>query len=237
MASDAAPGGSLAVIDRNVGFLVGLKAEAALLRQFFPDAPIAISGATPEGARRGVDRLVASGASGLVSFGLAAGLDPALAPGSIIIPDAIAVDGRVVPCDPRLRRALGAKDGVTVGGALLHSDTVVLKAEDKQRLGLESGCCALDMESGFVAQRAREARLPFAALRAVCDSASRTLPPATAFALSPEGGVKIGMLLQSLAQNPAQIGGLIAIGLDAGRARKAMAHFLKINRPSVRFSR
>ncbi|AQS85335.1 MAG: hypothetical protein ABF876_01040 [Acetobacter aceti] len=212
----------------DIGFLVGLKAEASLLRQFFPGSPIAISGATREGARKGAERLVASGAPFVVSFGLAAGLDPALRPGTILVPDAVVKDGKLYPCAPAVRRLLGAEASGVVAGALLHSDVVVLTAEDKQRLALESGCCSLDMESGFLAVAAQSVKRPFGVLRVVCDPADRTLPPAAGIALSPDGGLGVGALAAALLRNPLQIGSLIRLGGDASRARKSMQRFLEV---------
>lgn len=213
----------------DIGFLVGLKAEASLLRQFFPHAPIAISGATKEGARKGAARLTACGVPSVVSFGLAAGLDPALRPGTILVPDVVVKDGKLFPCSPSLRRTLGA-DSVpgVIGGALLHSDEVVLTEEEKQRLSMASGCCALDMESGFLAVAAQNAKRAFGVLRVVCDPADRTLPPAAGIALSPDGGLGIGPLLLSLGRDPLQIPALIRLGSDASRARQAMKRFLEL---------
>lgn len=218
----------------DIGFLVGLKAEASLLRQFFPGSPVAISGATREGAEKGAARLIASGVPSVVSFGLAAGLDPALRPGTILVPDAVVKDGKLYPCSPAVRRRLGADGGSgVVAGALLHSDVVVLTAEEKQHLALESGCCALDMESGFLAVAAQAAKRPFGVLRVVCDPADRTLPPAAGIALSPDGGLGAGALMASLLRNPLQIGSLIRLGSDASQARKSMQRFLEVKASSL----
>ncbi|WP_338332716.1 hypothetical protein [Acetobacter sp. LMG 32666] len=218
------------------GILVGLKAEAQLIRGVFPHAAIAASGATRTGAQREANRLAACGADCLLSFGLAAGLDPALPPGSIIIPTAVKAWGNTWACDPTLRHILGGDQQGTISGPLLHNDDVVLQADHKADLFAASGCAALDMESGFLARAAQEAGLPFAVLRVVCDPATRSLPPVTACVLSPDGGLKIGLLLRSLLRHPAQIGGLINLGRDAGLARKAMLHFLheQASRPAFR---
>ncbi|GEN62651.1 phosphorylase family protein [Acetobacter oeni] len=218
-------------VRQDIGFLVGLKAESNLLRRFWPDAPIAISGASSAGAERGCARLVACGAKNLVSFGLAAGLDPALKPGTIVVPDVVMAGKTLYPCDPALRRRLGASPGHVTAGALLHSDTVVLDAVVKQNLAHESGCCALDMESGFIARTARQNGRSFAVLRAVCDPASRSLPPAAGIVLSPDGDVKIALLLRSLLNALGQIGGLVELGVDAFKARRAMSRFLTNNFP------
>lgn len=219
------------------GILVGLKAEAKLIRHVFPHAAIAASGATRTGAQREAARLAACGADCLLSFGLAAGLDPALPPGTLILPERVMAWGASYTCDPTLRHILGAGQPGVLGNALLHSDTVVLDAAEKAHLFATSQCASLDMESGFLARAAEEAGLPFAVLRVVCDPASRSLPPVAGTVLSPDGGLNIKALLGSLLRNPGQISGLIGLGKDAGRARTAMLTFLEQQRTRPAFAR
>lgn len=219
------------------GILVGLKAEAKLIRHVFPHAAIAASGATRTGAQREAARLAACGADCLLSFGLAAGLDPALPPGTLILPERVMAWGASYACDPTLRHILGAGQTGVLGSALLHSDTVVLDAAEKAHLFATSQCASLDMESGFLARAAEEAGLPFAVLRVVCDPASRSLPPVAGTVLSPDGGLNIKALLGSLLRHPGQISGLIGLGKDAGRARTAMLTFLEQQRTRPAFAR
>lgn len=201
-----------------LGVVVGLNAEAKLARRLFPGALVGISGATRAGADRAVSGLVAKGATRLLSFGLAAGLDPALRPGDLLVPDAILVDGRHLATDPSLRSLLGP--GST--GPLLHSDVLVASSTAKADLLARTGCRSLDMESGPVALAAEAAGLPFAVLRAVCDPAERTLPPAACVALQPDGTLQIVNLLRSILRQPSQIAALLALGRDAGRAKTAL---------------
>ncbi|GAN69642.1 phosphorylase family protein [Acetobacter orleanensis] len=222
---------------RHPGILVGLKAEARLIRHVFPHAAIAASGATRTGAQREAARLASCGADCLLSFGLAAGLDPAFPPGTLIVPERVMAWGIPYPCDPTLRHILGAGLPEVRGNALLHSDTVVLDAAEKAHLFTTSQCAALDMESGFLARAAEEAGLPFGALRVVCDPATRSLPPVAGTVLSPDGGLDIKALLGSLLRHPGQISGLISLGKDAGRARAAMLAFLEQQRTRPAFAR
>ncbi|NPD66723.1 hypothetical protein HN018_00135 [Lichenicola cladoniae] len=201
-----------------LGVVVGLKAEAKLARRLFPAALVGISGATRAGADRAVSGLVAQGATRLLSFGLAAGLDPALHPGDLLVPDAILVDGRHLATDPSLRSLLGP--GAT--GPLLHSDVLVASSAAKADLLARTGCRSLDMESGPVALAAEAAGLPFAVLRAVCDPAERTLPPAACIALQPDGTLQIVNLSRSILRQPSQIAALLALGRDASRAKTAL---------------
>ncbi|MBO6091387.1 MAG: hypothetical protein J6P00_04135 [Acetobacter sp.] len=210
------------------GILVGIKAEAQLIRKIFPYATIAISGATKEGARRESIRLATCGSNCLLSFGLAAGLNPALSTGSIIIPDKVVTrDGNSWTCHPALRHVLGHNPREVYSGSLLHSDDIIFNASHKIALFSSSQCQALDMESGFLAQAAHDSGLPFAVLRVICDPATRSLPPVIQFVLSPEGGLKIGTLFTSLLRNPSQIQGLTRLGYDAFQARRSMLAFLR----------
>ncbi len=70
--------------------VVGLRAEAQLARRL--GVPIMIGGGSAAGAEVAARRAVAAGATGLVSFGLAAGLDPSLRPGRLVVPTAVLCD-------------------------------------------------------------------------------------------------------------------------------------------------
>lgn len=219
------------------GILVGLKAEARLVRKVFPHAAIAASGATRAGAEREAARLAQCGVNCLLSFGLAAGLEPGLPAGSIVIPDTVVDHAERWKCDPTLRHILGGELNGVRGGGLLHSDDVVLDAAHKAALYAHFNCAALDMESGFLARAAQETGLPFAVLRVVCDPAERSLPPVAATVLSPDGGLNIGALLRSLLRDPRQIAALIRLGRDATQARRNMISFLENRTRTPAFQR
>ncbi len=201
-----------------IGFVVGMRAEARLLRPLRGRAAVAIGGGTEAGARDAVARLISGGVRQLVSLGLAAGLDPRARPGDVLVPSRVVVDGRDYPTDAPLCTWLGG----AVGGGLLHSRVVVATASEKQALHRASRCDALDMESGVVAEAAQRAGLPFAALRAVCDPASRDLPHLARIALRPDGGLALPAMLASLAGRPRQLPALLGLARDAAAARRAL---------------
>ena len=201
-----------------IGIVVGLGAEARIARRLGSHVEIAIGGGTSDGARRAAERLLARGASGLISFGLAAGLAPELAPGAVVVPRRVRVADATFTTDSALNAALG---GATPHD-LLHSERVVVDAADKRRLHLASRCAALDMESGAVARAALAEARPFAVLRAVCDPAQRSLPPAVLVATTPDGRIALGQLLRSLGRRPEQIAALLRLAVDAHLARRAL---------------
>lgn len=199
-----------------IAVVVGLQAEARLIRPL--GWHIAIGGGSAAGAEAAARSAVASGATALVSFGLAGGLDPALAPGELLVPTAVLFAGRRIPTDPALSRRLG---GPTTH-CLLGAQDIVANATVKHRLLTETGAAAVDLESGAVAHVAEEHGLPFAALRAVCDPAWRSLPPAALWALDARGAIGVGRVLFSVLADLGQIPDLVALGRDAAAARRAL---------------
>jgi adenosylhomocysteine nucleosidase len=162
---------------------------------------------------------VAEGATALVSVGLAGGLDPALAPGAIIVPEYVADDGTRYSTDPALSAWLA---GRPPAGGVCARPAVVATASGKAELWAKTGCAAVDLESGAVARAATRARLPFAVLRVVCDTAWRDLPPAALAALDASGAIAPARIVASLAARPGQIGGLLRLAMDAATARRAL---------------
>ena len=182
-------------------------------------------------------RLAWWGVNGVLVSGLAAGLEQRLTAGSMGSPDTVVDHDERWKCDATLRHILGGDLNGVRGGALLHSDDVVLEAGNKAALHARFNCAALDMESGFLARAAQESGLPFAVLRVICYPAERTLPPVAATVLSTDGGLNIGALLGSLLRDPRQITALIRLGQDATQARRNMISFLENRTRSPAFQR
>ncbi|TLU72078.1 phosphorylase family protein [Lichenicoccus roseus] len=215
-----------------IGFLVGLSAEARLLRPLGAGVAVEVSGATAQGAQAAVVRLIAAGAGALVSFGIAAGLDPDLRPGTVLVPSRIVVPGAGGMTDYFTNLALCARLGGVTRGALLHSDSAVDTPDEKRARFEASQCVALDMESGILAEAASRAGLPFAALRAVCDPAGSGLPPAALVALGSDGRMLPGAIARSLLRRPYQVPALVGLGYHAALARRA----LKARIPHIRIA-
>jgi adenosylhomocysteine nucleosidase len=197
-------------------FVVGFAAEARVAR--LSGWQVAIGGGTTAGAARAVRRLTDAGATGIVSFGLAGGLDPRLPAGALIVPEAVTVDGTVWPTDPSLNARLGG----TTGHLCLGLDRIVVSSEEKHHLSQASGASLVDMESGAVAAGAAAAGVPFAVLRAICDPAHRTLPPAALVALDAAGRLLGARMAMSILMRPGQLAALFALARDASAARRAL---------------
>ncbi len=196
-----------------VGFVVGLKAEANMVRDL---GPVAIGG--EEAARSLVGRVGA-----LISFGLAGGLHPRLLPGYLLIPRAVRIGRESFDCDPKLVEAFGG----STCDSLLAVDKVVASRSRKASLYQISQSAGVDMESGGVVKVAREHNLPFAVVRAVCDPHDRSLPPVAQHALDAAGQIRYKFILKSLAVHPWEIADLFKLARDAHKARQGLEKALE----------
>jgi adenosylhomocysteine nucleosidase len=156
-----------------------------------------------------------------VSFGLAGGLDPALAPGALIIPAAIRLpSGETVSADPMLLARFGGPtcELMVAGSAPLAT------AAEKAALFARSGAAGVDLESGALAEVACARGLPWAVVRAVCDPAGRDLPEAALAAFDPAAGRIAGVrMAASLLRRPGQLPELVRLALEAAAARRTLA--------------
>ena len=211
------------------GFVVGLAIEARVLSEALGEAaPVACAAARPRWAREWAERLLADGADGLVSFGIAGGLDPGLSPGDLVLPERIvAPDGEAIACDSAMRsrwqRAAAAAGQSHAGGSLVGSDQAVVGVADKRRLYRSSGAVAVDMESLAVARVAGEAGVPFAAVRAVSDPAGRPLPRLVLGSIAPDGTPRLGRLARRACLAPWEVPALFRLRRDTDRALASLA--------------
>lgn len=208
---------------RRLGVLAGLRSEARCL----PGSPsilVALSGARRPAADAAAAFLVAGGATHLLSFGLAGGLDPTLPPGTLLLPDRLlGADGAAYPIDPvwhaGLRAALEALRPVV--GRHLGVDEPIAGTAEKAGLFARHGALAIDMESHVLARAA--AGRPFAVLRVVCDAAGEILPPAALAGVKPDGSTDLPRVLASLLRHPGQVPALLRLARSAKAAERVLA--------------
>ncbi|MBK1665422.1 purine phosphorylase [Rhodospirillum rubrum] len=214
---------------RSVGLVTGLALEAALVpAKASPRLIPLCAGPGPAAAARASWRLMERGCSVLVSFGTAGGLDPALPPGTLIIPEEIRLigDQPPLPVDSTLRRRLIAAcelAGLPVhAGPLVGSDLPLLSPADKARVAQLSGAAAVDMESHRVAEIALDAGLPFLAVRVIADPADRSVPRWAMKGINEKGATVVAPILLALAVAPWRLPALITLARSAARARHTL---------------
>ena len=171
--------------------------------------------------------LKASAFWGVVSFGLAGGLDPELEPGDLVLGGSVAHQGDSFgSCAGTDRRAAKRRCLLATCAcskeSMLGVDAAVMTPDHKASLRAKSGALAVDMESHVAARWARNHDLPFSIVRVVSDPAHRALPPIAATALKPNGDVDIFRVLSGLARAPRQLGALASAGRDSRAAFAAL---------------
>jgi adenosylhomocysteine nucleosidase len=200
--------------------VTGLAKEARLAEG--PGVIAVGTGGNPHRLRQRLAERREAGCRAVVSFGIAGGLDPALAPGDIVIAAGIVSEAGRSPADSALLRSLLARLQDSrlrvVSGDLAGVDAAVMTLAGKAELRAASGACAVDMESHVAADFALRHGLPFAAIRVVCDPAERALPAFAAQALKPNGEPDLGKVLGALVRGSASLGSLIRLARDSSAA-------------------
>lgn len=192
--------------------ICGLRAEARLL------APLPFLAAGGDGARLRALLAAAPRPAAVLSFGLCGGLDPALAPGTLLAATAIAGHGVV---DAGWAAALAEATGARPA-AIAHSPAAVTTPAAKAALRAATGAVAVDMESGLAADAAAAWGVPFAALRAVGDPAGAAVPPAAALGLNPDGTTAPLRVALALLRAPRDLPALLALARDSARAMRRL---------------
>ncbi len=186
---------------------------------------VAVSGIGAAAAASSARALVARGATALVSWGLAGGLDPTLDAGSICVPASVVEDDGVEwPTDPHWRELLSAAIDArrpVCGGRLLTHASAIGDVAGKAAAFRATGAIAVDMESAAIAAVAARHDVPFVAVRVVVDTALDEVPGAIIAATS-GGQVRIARLLRELAKAPGDIAGLLRLAKRYGEARRAL---------------
>jgi adenosylhomocysteine nucleosidase len=163
---------------------------------------------------------------GVISFGVAGGLDPTLKSGDVVVAtEVLAGDDRWLAglaLNEDLIASVGLGRRRIVRGHLAGAEEVVAARHVKAALHNETGAAAVDMESHIAADYAAKAGLPFAALRVVSDPAHRALPALAMAAIKPNGDIDLRKIMRGVVRNPLTLRDLVSTGIDFSRALKSL---------------
>jgi adenosylhomocysteine nucleosidase len=189
---------------------------------------LVVSGMGQAAAGRAARRLVDAGARSLMSWGMAGGLDPTLAAGTLLLPREVASpEGALFltagDWRQRLRSAVPVAHPVCCG-KLLTCRAALGSAAEKAIAFRQTAAVAVDMESIAIAEVAASRRLPFLVVRAIVDTAADEVPQALAAAAATGADrVSLGRLIGALARTPADILPVLRLARRFRAASRALA--------------
>lgn len=239
------PGNSIADLARPVGLgvaqaqadafvvaLVGLAFEARIASG--PGVVVVCRSAENDVAQS-LKNAVKKGCRSIISFGVAGGLAPHLAPGDWIVASSVIDAQHTHPTDKvwsekMLKMIPEARHAPIVGAnaAVAHPDA-------KRQMHVDTGAAVVDMESHLVARFASSHGLSFAAVRVVIDPAHRVVPGAALSGMRPDGGTSIAAVMLDLIARPSQLPDLLRVTVDAFAARRALLRASRVLGPGFGF--
>ena len=209
---------------RPVLIVTGLVQEARIAAG--PGMTVICSSSNPQQLRTLLEGFDPSTVRGVISFGVAGGLDPSLKSGDVVVATEVVAGGECWSTGLALSEEL--IDGSGLGGkkvvraGLVGVEQVVVGQDGKAALHSETGASAVDMESHIAAAYAAEAGLPFAALRVISDPATRALPALAVNAVKPNGNIDVPAVLRGIIRNPSVVRALVTTGRDFSRALRSL---------------
>jgi hopanoid-associated phosphorylase len=235
LGAEAAAGDNL--IDRNsidprpVLIITGLVQEARIAAG--PGMIVICSSSDPRQLRALLATLDSQTFRGVVSFGVAGGLDPSLKTGDVVVATEVmagdtrfladmALNEEMIASAALKRSRLTRRRRRVIRGGLAGVERVVAGRSCKAALHSETGAAAVDMESHIAAAYAASAGIPFAALRVISDPAHRALPELAQSAIKPNGDIDVRTIVRGVVRNPRSLRALVSTGIDFNRALRSL---------------
>lgn len=223
----------------HLGIVTGLRFEADIARAAVGQNPaiggdavtIACHGPGVEHGRSAAQSLLDIGATALLSFGVAGGCNPDLPTGTIIVATGVrdmspSGGGDMLYTNREWQRRIKS----LLLGNVLVEDAPIASVVDpltdrnaKKNMFADLHAAAVDMESAAIARAAMEAGAPFMALRVILDDADTSLSPTALAGMGEDGAQDTGAVLRALLRRPMDLPGLMRLGSDSGRAKRALA--------------
>lgn len=209
---------------RPVLIVTGLVQEARIAAG--PGMIVICSSSDPQQLRELLATLDPTSFRGVISFGVAGGLDPSLKSGDVVVAtEVMSGDTRFLAAsalNEEMIASAALKRRRIVRGGLAGVEEVIAAKACKAALRLMTGAAAVDMESHIAAAYAAKAGVPFAALRVISDPAHRALPELAKSAVKPNGDIDLRKVLRGIVRNPRTLRALVSTGIDFNRALRSL---------------
>jgi adenosylhomocysteine nucleosidase len=195
---------------------------------------VASSGDGPKNAERGAGALCdAVRPAALIGAGVAGGLSPRLAAGSLVASRRIVGDSGEAPRpdETLLARAMAAgAAGATIVTVSRPVVAASAKAELARRIGVNirgDDPAAVDMESAGWSRAAAARGIPFLTVRAISDRFDEDLPAYLVDCVGEDGGIRRAAVVRRALVHPSTIPALWRMRRRVGAAVAILAEFLR----------
>ena len=208
--------GIIVALPQEIGSLTHQKINKGEWISLNNNTLLTLAGTGPENADKASLLLIAKGAKRLISWGCAAALNDNLKPGDLIIPDQLLSEKQqtlsiVSLWSQYVQKQLASLNPHT--DLLVESSKIVSESTNKRSIQKQSKGIALDMESVAIAKIALQYNLPALVIRCIADPVSMSLPKSISYAQNNQGEIILTKLLGYLLTHPAELPGLIKLGL------------------------
>ena len=217
-----------------IGVVSALKDEADRF-----DRSLRLQGACPNGAievvrtglgekrvARTLEHAFQTPPDALLVFGTAAGIEPSLAAGDLVIYTTVSASN-----DSQFSTSQAFSEYLIEvlaplrpqqGKGLSVVEAVCSVKEKRQLYNTESGMC-VDMETAAIAKWAVQHEVPFACLRAIVDGADQTVPGAALAGLRADGTTDAVATCMALLRTPGQLLDLVRLARHYNKAMKKLS--------------
>ena len=222
-----------------LGIVTGLEIEAAIIRKAagelnVGEPPLVCAGFGPEHATEAARALAGEGATALMSFGFAGGLDPALKVADLILAELVLGDDDTGLAPDPGWQASAAREFAelnVIPVPIFSGKAVIATPADKTQLRTDTGASAVDMESFAVGKVAEDLGLKFLVLRAVLDPADQIIPQSAMAGYSEDGTISPKDVAAALVARPQDMPAMIQLGIDNRKAQKTLSSVARLGLP------
>jgi len=187
---------------------------------------VCLSGMGRTNVKQACLQLMDRGVQIFISWGTAAALQDDISTGTLIIPQKIVYkDGAIAEPSRELQKFV--KNQVVSylpyhEGALYAADTLLSKKRIKTDLARQYNVVAADMESGYIADVARDYNIPFVVVRSISDSSDMIIPPVISESVNDDGVLNYRSLMRLIILRPDQWYSMVKLYIGAIKAKKAL---------------
>jgi adenosylhomocysteine nucleosidase len=165
--------------------------------------------------------------NGLISWGVAGALNPALNSGDLVLAETIIDSDKTYQTSSdwlsKLVENLQETDITLINNRIVSNKEVCASVEDKNNLFKKTGAIAVDMESTAIAEVAKNNELDFLVIRAIADEADTSIPDAVLKHTDNLGNPEIFKFLTSCMTKPMQINEIAVLAKSYKKALKTLS--------------